>query len=141
MSDNTEDTKQEIEELEARYETDHEIGEQNVNPLGLDLHNPVFAVSAALIILFVILSLLFPEQANEHLGATREWIGETFDWLFLSAGNIFVLFCLALILLPIGRIRIGGQDAKPEFSVISWFSMLFAAGMGIGLMFWSVAEP
>ncbi|WP_019023515.1 MULTISPECIES: BCCT family transporter [unclassified Thioalkalivibrio] len=141
MSDNAQDPKRAIEELEARYETDHEIGEQNINPLGLDLHNPVFVVSALLILLFVILSLLFPEQADESLGATRAWIGETFDWLFLSAGNLFVLFCLALILLPVGSIRIGGQDAKPDFSVLSWFSMLFAAGMGIGLMFWAVAEP
>ncbi|WP_026278612.1 MULTISPECIES: BCCT family transporter [unclassified Thioalkalivibrio] len=141
MSDNAQDPQREIEELEARYETDHEIGEQNINPLGLDLHNPVFAVSALLILVFVILSLLFPEQADEGLGATRAWIGETFDWLFLSAGNLFVLFCLALILLPIGSIRIGGQDAKPDFGVLSWFSMLFAAGMGIGLMFWAVAEP
>ncbi|ADC70540.1 MULTISPECIES: BCCT family transporter [unclassified Thioalkalivibrio] len=141
MSDNAQDPKREIEELEARYETDHEIGEQNINPLGLDLHNPVFAVSALLILAFVILSLMFPEQADEGLGATRAWIGETFDWLFLSAGNLFVLFCLALILLPVGSIRIGGQDAKPDFSVLSWFSMLFAAGMGIGLMFWAVAEP
>ncbi|WP_024326152.1 BCCT family transporter [Thioalkalivibrio sp. AKL19] len=141
MSENPQDLEEQKKELEAEYDTDHEIGEQNINPLGLDLHNPVFVVSALLIVVFVLLSLVFPEQANEHLDNTRQWIGRTFDWLFLSAGNIFVLFCLALILLPIGRIRIGGQDAKPEFSVISWFSMLFAAGMGIGLMFWSVAEP
>ena len=141
MNDNPEELEKQREELEAHYDTDHDIGEQNVNLLGLDLHNPVFFVSSLLILLFVILSLVFPEQANEGLGATRSWIGENFDWLFLSAGNLFVLFCIALILLPVGRIRIGGQDAKPEFSVLSWFAMLFAAGMGIGLMFWSVAEP
>ncbi|WP_018871316.1 BCCT family transporter [Thioalkalivibrio sp. ALgr3] len=140
MSDN-EDLQKQKEELEKAYDTDHEIGEQNINPLGLDLHNPVFVVSAALILLFVIGALVFPEQANDSLGATQTWIQETFDWLFLSAGNLFVLFALALILLPIGRIRIGGQDAKPDFGVLSWFSMLFAAGMGIGLMFWAVAEP
>ena len=141
MTDNPEELERKRKELEAEYDTEHEIGEQNINPLGLDLHNPVFAISALLIIVFVLLSLVFPETANEKLDATRQWIGSTFDWLFLSAGNIFVLFCLALIILPVGRIRIGGQDAKPEFSVLSWFSMLFAAGMGIGLMFWSVAEP
>ncbi|MCU7865317.1 MAG: BCCT family transporter, partial [Candidatus Thiodiazotropha sp. (ex Lucinoma borealis)] len=53
----------------------------------------------------------------------------------------FVLFCIALVFLPVGKIRIGGIDAVPEFSTLSWFAMLFAAGMGIGLMFWSVAEP
>lgn len=59
----------------------------------------------------------------------------------MFSGNIFVLFCLFLIILPIGKIRIGGKDAKPDFSTKSWLSMLFAAGMGIGLMYWSVAEP
>lgn len=130
-----------IEELEETYQTEHEIGQQNVNPLGLDLHNPVFFASALLILLFVMGSLIFPDASNNALTATRVWIGETFDWVFLSAGNIFVLFCLALIFLPVGRIRLGGQDAKPDFSLMSWFSMLFAAGMGIGLMFWAVAEP
>ena len=59
----------------------------------------------------------------------------------MVGGNVFVIFCLVLVFLPLGKIRIGGVDAKPEFSIISWFAMLFAAGMGIGLMFWSVAEP
>ena len=130
-----------LEELEEVYETDYELGQDNVTWLGLDLHNPVFVVSSVLILLFVILSLIFPEQSNSMLGSTRVWIGDTFDWMFLSAGNFFVLFCLALILLPVGSIRLGGDDAKPEFSLMSWFAMLFAAGMGIGLMFWSVAEP
>jgi len=141
MSNEIKEIEKEIEKLEEVYETEHEIGEQNINPLGLDLHNPVFVVSALLILLFVIGSLVFPEQASDALTDARVWIGESFHWLFLSAGNIFVLFCLLLILLPVGKIRIGGEDAKPDFSVISWFSMLFAAGMGIGLMFWSVAEP
>ena len=131
----------EIEELEEVYETDYELGEDNIQWLGLDLHNPVFIVSATLILLFVVLSLISPEAANTNLSAVRGWIGETFDWLFLSAGNFFVLFCLLLIVLPYGKIRIGGEDATPDFSLFSWFAMLFAAGMGIGLMFWSVAEP
>ncbi|MCH8476709.1 MAG: BCCT family transporter [Wenzhouxiangella sp.] len=132
---------QEIEQLAEEYETDYKLGQDNVRWLGLDLHNPVFIVSASLVLLFVVISLIIPEQSNEALTATRVWIGERFDWLFLSAGNIFVLFCLLLIVLPVGKIRIGGDDAKPDFSVPSWFAMLFAAGMGIGLMFWSVAEP
>jgi BCCT family betaine/carnitine transporter len=130
-----------LEELEEVYETDYELGQDNVTWLGLDLHNPVFVVSAVLILLFVILSLIFPEQSNSMLGSTRVWIGEHFDWLFLSAGNFFVVFCLLLIVLPVGSIRLGGDEATPEFSMMSWFAMLFAAGMGIGLMFWSVAEP
>lgn len=136
-----EDLDKKLAELEEVYKTEHEIGHQNINPLGLDIHNPVFFISSLLILTFVIGSLIFPDVSEASLTAARVWIGETFDWLFLSAGNIFVLFCLALILLPVGKIRIGGQSAKPDYSVLSWFSMLFAAGMGIGLMFWSVAEP
>ncbi|WP_404362979.1 BCCT family transporter [Marinobacter sp.] len=130
-----------IRELEAIYESDYKVGQDNINPLGLELHNPVFFTSAGLILLFVILSLIFPTAASEMLLAARTWSINTFDWLFLTSGNIFVLFCVALIFLPAGKIRLGGENAKPEHSRMSWFAMLFAAGMGIGLMFWSVAEP
>jgi len=131
----------EIQQIEQIYDTDYEVGQDNVEAMGMDIHHPVFAISSTLIVLFVVLSLLFPEISNQWLDATRVWIGEKFDWMFLSAGNIFVLFCIALIILPVGKIRLGGQDAKPEFGILSWFAMLFAAGMGIGLMFWGVAEP
>ncbi len=123
------------------YETDYEVGQDNVEIMGMDLHNPVFFMSAVLILLFVMLTLVFPVGAKEALESAKWWSINNFDWLFMLAGNIFVLFCFALIFLPVGKIRLGGKDAKPEFSRISWFAMLFAAGMGIGLMFWSVAEP
>ncbi|MBK1733811.1 glycine/betaine ABC transporter [Halorhodospira abdelmalekii] len=135
------EVKKEIKELEKEYDTDHEIGEQNIRPLGLDLHNPVFVTSAGLILAFLIGTLIFTDVANDALGAARAWSTSTFDWFFLGAGNLFVLFCLALIVLPVGKIRLGGVDATPDFSRLSWFAMLFAAGMGIGLMFWAVAEP
>jgi betaine/carnitine transporter, BCCT family len=140
-ADNIEEVAAEIEELEEVYETDYELGQDNIRWLGLDMHNPVFVVSVSLVLLFVVISLVVPDQSNEMLTSARVWIGEKFDWLFLVAGNIFVVFCLLLIILPVGKIRIGGEDATPDFSRTSWFAMLFAAGMGIGLMFWSVAEP
>jgi len=130
-----------IETLVQVYDTDYEVGQDNVEALGLEMHNPVFFASAALIVLFVSLTLLFPESSRAMLEATRGWIINSFDWLFLSAGNLIVLFCLALIVLPYGSIRIGGDAATPDYSRASWFAMLFAAGMGIGLVFWSVAEP
>ena len=85
--------------------------------------------------------MIYPEIAKQSFESSKAWSIDNFDWLFLVAGNIFVLFCIALIVLPVGGIRLGGVDAKPEHSLPSWFAMLFAAGMGIGLMFWSVAEP
>ncbi len=123
------------------YRTDYEVGQDNVELMGMDLHNPVFFISAVIILLFVVLTLIFPAGAKEALDGAKWWSINNFDWLFMLAGNIFVIFCLVLIFLPIGKIRLGGKDAKPEFSRMSWFAMLFAAGMGIGLMFWSVAEP
>ncbi|MBB3191248.1 BCCT family transporter [Halomonas cerina] len=116
-------------------------GQDNTQVLGLDFHNPVFPLSALAILAFILYALIYPEAANSQLTGARGWSIEHFDWLFMIAGNVFVILCLALIVLPLGRIRLGGQDARPEHSLVSWFSMLFAAGMGIGLMFWSVAEP
>jgi len=125
----------------AEYTSDYKAGQDNVQIMGMDVHNPVFTTSALAILTFIVLALLFPADAKEMLVGARTWSIETFDWLFMIGGNVFVLFCLALIVLPVGKVRLGGASAKPEFSRMSWFSMLFAAGMGIGLMFWSVAEP
>ena len=101
----------------------------------------MFFISAALVVAFVVGSIAFPEAANAHLEAVKAWVIANFDGFFLVAGNVFVLFCIGLALSPAGAIRLGGAGARPEFSLPSWFAMLFAAGMGIGLMFWSVAEP
>ena len=122
-------------------DTDYEVGQDNVKILGLDLHNPVFFVSSVVIVAFVILTLMFQDGAKEFFGWLRPWLTTQFDWVFMISGNIFVLFCLFLIFSPYGRIRLGGADAKPDYSYAGWFAMLFAAGMGIGLMFFGVLEP
>ncbi|HEX5676625.1 MAG TPA: BCCT family transporter, partial [Alcanivorax sp.] len=127
--------------MSVEYETDYEVGQDNVQILGMDMHNPVFFISAVLILAFVIGTLIFPAEAKTALDGAKGWTIDNFDWLFMFAANVFVLFCIALIFLPVGKIRLGGNDARPDFSTFSWFAMLFAAGMGIGLMFWSVAEP
>lgn len=124
-----------------QYRSDYQTGEDNIQVWGLDIHNPVFIVSSSLIIAFVVTTLVFTEQTNEALSGLRAWSLATFDGFMMTAVNALLLFCIALIVLPVGKIRLGGRDAKPEFSRLSWFSMLFAAGMGIGLMFWGVAEP
>ena len=121
--------------------TKYKIGQDNLQKFGLDIHNPVFAISAILILVFVIGTLASPKEAKEVLDTAKWWAINNFDWLFMLSGNFFVIFCLILIVLPVGKIRLGGDEAKPEFTNFAWFSMLFAAGMGIGLMYWSVAEP
>ncbi len=127
--------------MPKRYDTDYEIGQDNIRPWGMELHNPVFVISSLLVLAFVIGTLMFPSEAKNAFDGSKSWSIDHFDWLFVVAANIFVIFCLALVVLPVGRVRLGGVDAKPDFSLLSWLAMLFAAGMGIGLMFWSVAEP
>lgn len=122
--------------------TDYTVGQDNVQKWGFDVHNPVFGFSAGFIALFLVAALVVdPEVAKSVLDGVKWKIIGTFDWLFIWSGNLFVLFCLGLIVSPFGKIRLGGQGATADYSYISWLSMLFAAGMGIGLMFWSVAEP
>ena len=122
-------------------DSDYEVGQDNVKPFGLDIHNPVFAISSVAIVGFVIITLMFQESATEFFGWLRPFLTSTFDWFFLSAANIFVLFCAFLLVSPMGKIRLGGDDATPDYGYLSWFAMLFAAGMGIGLMFFGVSEP
>lgn len=122
--------------------TDYTVGQDNVQKWGFDVHNPVFGISAGLITLFLIGVLITDTaSAKAALDGVKGQIINSFDWLFIWSGNIFVIFCLGLIVSPYGKIRLGGVDATADYSFMSWLSMLFAAGMGIGLMFWSVAEP
>ncbi|MCT8970484.1 BCCT family transporter [Microbaculum marinisediminis] len=126
-------------------DTDYTVGQDNiqaqVGPFGLDIHNPVFLISGLSIVAIVFLTLALPDQAGTFFGWLRPAITSTFDWVFLLAGDIFVVVALALIVTPLGSVRIGGQEATPDYSYTGWFAMLFAAGMGIGLMFYGVSEP
>ena len=126
---------------EAAPTTDYEVGQDNVKIMGLDVHNPVFFVSAVVIVAFVIISLMFREGSAEFFGWLRPAVTNAFDWPLLMAGNLFVLFALLLVLTPLGSVRLGGPDARPDYGYPGWFAMLFAAGMGIGLMFFGVSEP
>jgi len=126
-------------------DTDYQVGQDNillnVGPFGLDIHNRVFAISAFAVIAFVALTLFFQGQAEPMFSGIRGWLTTNLDWFFISAANIFVLICIGLVVSPLGRVRLGGTEATPDYSYLSWFSMLFAAGMGIGLMFYGVSEP
>jgi BCCT family betaine/carnitine transporter len=125
--------------------TDYKVGQDNIvmnlGPFGLDIHNRVFAISSLTIIAFVLLTLMFQTQVEPMFGALRGWLTSNLDWFFISAGNIFVIVCLGLAISPLGKVRLGGTLAKPDYGYLGWFSMLFAAGMGIGLMFYGVSEP
>lgn len=126
-------------------ETDYTIGQDNYTAskwvFELDIHNPVFPASAIAILLFTFLTLAFQTQAEPMFVGLRDWLTGNLDWFFLFSGNIFVILCLALIVSPLGKVRLGGPDATADYTYVGWFSMLFAAGMGIGLMFFGVSEP
>ncbi|MDD1794253.1 BCCT family transporter [Enterovibrio makurazakiensis] len=126
-------------------DTDYQVGQDNIalkiGPLGLDIHNRVFLISGLAIALFVFVTLAFQKDVAPLFGDIRGWLTSNLDWFFLTAGDIFVVVCLFLIVSPLGKVRLGGTEAKPDYSYPGWFSMLFAAGMGIGLMFYGVSEP
>lgn len=126
-------------------DTDYKVGQDNiivnVGPFGLDIHNRVFAISGLLVVAFVVLTLAFQNQVEPMFTTMRGWLTSNLDWFFISAGNVFVLVCLGLAISPLGKVRLGGTEATPDYTYLGWFSMLFAAGMGIGLMFFGVSEP
>jgi BCCT family betaine/carnitine transporter len=126
-------------------DTDYTIGQDNIamrlGPFGLDIHNRVFGISALVIIAFVLLTMVFQNHVEPMFGSIRGWLTSNLDWFFITAANIFVIACVAIAVSPLGRVRIGGTEATPDYSYAGWFSMLFAAGMGIGLMFYGVSEP
>ena len=102
---------------------------------------PVFIPSVIFIIALVSFAILSPQLANEVFTNVRNFVADKFGWLYMLGVGIFTLFALFLAVSPFGKFRLGPDQSKPTYSNLSWFAMLFSAGMGIGLMFWSVAEP
>ena len=126
-------------------DTDYQVGQDNVvlsvGPFGLDIHNRVFVISGLAIVIFVFATLIFREQVEPLFVHMRSWLTSSLDWFFILSGNIFVVVCLGLAISPLGKVRIGGTEALPDYSYAGWLAMLFAAGMGIGLVFFGVSEP
>lgn len=115
--------------------------DRGVEYLGLRVHRTVFPVAVALIVLAVFAALLDPAEFNSSVARLRAGILQHFDSFIMVMGNLFVVLSIVLALSPLGRTRLGGPHAQPQFGFVSWFSMLFAAGMGVGLLYWGVAEP
>ncbi|HCW92171.1 MAG TPA: choline transporter [Flexistipes sinusarabici] len=107
----------------------------------LDIHPWVFFISAALIILFVAGAILFQNYLGDFFGQVQSGMSKYAGWFFIFTINIVLVVCLVVLISRFGSIKLGGPDAEPEFSTMGWFSMLFSAGMGIGLLFYGVAEP
>lgn len=115
--------------------------ERNIRLMGFNFHRVIFPVSLLIVMVLVALALANPTAFGQSLEGLKGWILNNLDWFIMIMGNLAVLFCAGVAISPLGRIRLGGKDARPEFSNMSWFSMMFAAGMGVGLLYWGVAEP
>ena len=105
------------------------------------MNPPVFFGAAALMIGIIIFGGLFTESAGIFFKEILSFISTYFGWFYVLSMTGFVVFVIWILFSRYGSIRLGGDDSRPDFSRLSWFSMLFAAGMGMGLVFWGVAEP
>lgn len=101
----------------------------------------VFWISICMVIIVVFLGINFSSEFQSVTEQVRNFISNYLGWYYLLLVTGIVFFCLFVIINPVGQIRLGDPDSKPEYSKISWISMLFSAGMGIGLVFWGAAEP
>jgi len=101
----------------------------------------VFWPASVLIVLFISITLIVGEPMAKIFASIQDNISEYGGWFFVLAVNLFLIFCLSIAFSKFGNIRLGGRTAKPEFKKAPWFAMLFSAGMGIGILFWSVGEP
>lgn len=101
----------------------------------------VFGVAAAISVAFLVTGVLDPDGMGTGTTEILTWVTDSFGWLFVLTSAAFVIFSAYLAISRFGNIKLGADDSEPEFTTFSWVSMMFATGMGIGLMFWGVAEP
>ncbi|MFY4813539.1 BCCT family transporter [Haloarcula sp. AONF1] len=144
MADSDEQTSEMSDGLQVELfhpESDREPGDTNIQAAGFDIHPVVFPVALVIIALFIAVTILLGDTAASAYTWLFNTIGDTFGWFYLLAVNVFIITLLYFAFSKYGNIRIGGVEAEKEFSDFSWMAMLFSAGMGIGLMFFSVSEP
>ena len=103
--------------------------------------NTVFVVAVLIVVVMVTIGIAAPDELDRVTGLVHSYIIDHFGWGYLLAAFFFLVFSLYVAFSKYGRIKLGADEEKPQYSYFAWFSMLFAAGMGIGLIFWSVAEP
>lgn len=105
------------------------------------INPPVFIGSAIIILAVVVFGAVFSDTAAAMFGAAQDWIVKTFGWFYLLAVAVFLIFSIGLAMSSFGAIKLGPDHSEPDYGYVSWFAMLFSAGMGIGLLFFGVAEP
>lgn len=115
--------------------------EKLARKLGLETNPAIFFISAALTIFFVVFAIAFTDTMDHVFGTASEWILSNLGWVYILGVTSFLIFLIWISLSRFGNIRLGAPDSKPDYSNVTWFCMLFAAGIGSILMFWGVAEP
>ncbi|EGV30827.1 choline/carnitine/betaine transporter [Thiorhodococcus drewsii AZ1] len=124
------------------HDTETDTAEEGQTGLfKLDVHPWVFFSSAAIIVLFVGLTIFFESTVDNLFNVVQGAVSTYAGWFFVGTMNLILIYVISLLFGRFGDIRLGGEGAKPEFSTLGWFAMLFSAGMGIGLLFYGVAEP
>ncbi|WP_371261099.1 BCCT family transporter [Staphylococcus sp. LCT-H4] len=116
------------------------VNSSNKHPDGKKI-SPVFIYSAIIVAIVVLIGAVLPEQFDTITNGIKLWITHKLGWYYLILTTFIVFFCIFLIFSPIGKLKLGKPNDKPEFNTVSWFAMLFSAGMGIGLVFYGAAEP
>lgn len=127
------DTNQKLqrEKLQAR----------NFTKFGLDMNIFVSVVTAILVLGFIIYTISKPQQSAAFFGGINSYINQHFNWLYVITINGALMYLIFLGFSKYGKIRLGGYTAKPSFGDVAWYSMMFSAGIGIGIFFYGVAEP
>nr|WP_306461823.1 BCCT family transporter [Microbacterium sp. ZXX196] len=129
----------------AEDDTDEQITEklrrQGVR-IGKGMIAPrVFWPALGVILAVTLVAILLPEGTSEVFTTMQDWIVRDLGWYYMLVVGAFVVFAIVIALSKLGTVKLGRADDTPEFGVMSWFAMLFSAGMGIGLIFYGVGEP
>ncbi|UYQ77892.1 BCCT family transporter [Glutamicibacter sp. JL.03c] len=101
----------------------------------------VFGIAGALALAFIVWGFVTPKGLGKAANVALDWVITNTGWLFIIAASVFAIFVIVVAAKNFGRIPLGKDDEKPQFSTVSWISMMFATGMGIGLVFYGVGEP
>lgn len=117
------------------------LQERNFTKYGFDMNLFVSIVSAVLVLAFIVFTIAMPVRSSGLFNKINDFINRNFNWLYVLTINSSFIFLLVIGLSKFGRIRLGGFQAKPEYSNFAWYAMLFSAGIGIGIFFYGVAEP
>jgi len=134
MMDDKQDLSSELRKVHTWKNLDRKIFRYDIQPW-------FFFGGAGIIFLGVLSTLVAGEKAEAFFGLIQGWISSMTGWFFILVMNVALVFCVVLLFSKYSRMRLGGEDAEPEFTMLGWFAMLFSAGMGIGLLFYGVAEP